>query len=191
MSDLPPPPPQLPPTAGGLPYPPYPPTEKSDLPAKGPGSPGVILPRVGARILDGLIVSIPFLFLSQQYIETRGTGDNQEIIDNRPGWLLVLLVIVPMLYEFIFVTMWGQTLGKMALRLKIVRYQDGDRVQPYQAALRTIVPNAPSIIALALPLGLGQVLGLVGILIYLSALIDPIYRGIHDKAAATIVLRTK
>jgi uncharacterized RDD family membrane protein YckC len=33
--------------------------------------------------------------------------------------------------------------------------------------------------------------GLFAIGIYLTAMFDPVYRGVHDKAAGTLVLRTR
>ena len=183
--DLPPPPPQLPPREGGLPYPPTPPLEKSDLPPKGPGSPGIILPRIAARIIDFLITTIPFGILAQPYVKT--TGKTQSF--DGPAWLVVASLITPLVYEILMTAWHGQTIGKMALRLQVVRYRDGGHVNLQASAIRAIVPVVPTLVAYAVPplrfIGLGTYL------IYLTAVIDPIYRGWGDKAAATIVLRTK
>ena len=132
--DLPPPPPQLPPREGGLPYPPTPPQEKSDLPPKGPGSPGIILPRIAARIIDFLITTIPFGILAQPYVKT--TGKTQSF--DGPAWLVVASLITPLVYEILMTAWHGQTIGKMALRLQVVRYRDGGHVNLQASAIRAI-----------------------------------------------------
>jgi uncharacterized RDD family membrane protein YckC len=71
-------------------------------------------------------------------------------------------------------TAGGQTIGKMALGLRVVSAAHGDRLDPGRAAIRTLVWGM-----LALPAGLG----------FASVLLDREGRGWHDHAAGTRVVR--
>ena len=188
MSDLPPPPDQpdqpVAPTSG-LPYPLQPPTEKADLPSSGPGSLGSIWARIGAQLADRLIVLAPFIFFGGSALP-----DEAETARDIPLWLLLGPSVIWIAYQTIMVANRGQTFGKMLTRIKIVRYADGELLTPAQSAIRVIVPTAPALIAVALPDGVGSGVALLEPLIYLSAVIDVLYRGLHDRAAGSIVLRT-
>lgn len=199
--DLPPPPPPPPPPPegpisgpggprrpSGLPYPAFPPTDKSQLPAVGPGSPGVILPRVGARLFDAFLFNIPLGLWASRYVSVDDAGEQ---VGELPYWFVIFASLAPIVYEIAFLSWRGATLGKMLLKLQVVRYADGDMLLGYQAALRTLVWAVPLVLLpLVLPAAVQIVAFLVGIGILLSTILDPIYRGVHDKAAATIVLRT-
>src|SRR6478672_5137940 len=103
MSDLPPelptPPPPEPPRADSdfgsgipLPYPPFPPRERDELPAVGPGSPGVIWPRFAARIIDTLPFAILFSAIARHYV--RFEGDKR--IGEVPVWLVIIAFLAPL-----------------------------------------------------------------------------------------------
>jgi uncharacterized RDD family membrane protein YckC len=192
MSDLPPPPPPGhvpagPVAAGGLPYPLTPPREKADLPPSGPGSPGIILPRIGARLIDQVITTAPFqIIIASAYTVTRGDERSYD----GPMWFLIVALIVPVIYEIAMTTWRGQTIGKMLLRLKVLNYPDGGTVNVQQSSIRAILPIVPSLLAFAIP-SIGAILVLGTYVIFLSAVFDVIYRGWPDKAAGTIVLRTR
>ena len=187
--DLPPPPPQLPPREGGLPYPPRPPVQRDELPPSGPGSPGVILPRAGAWVIDQVITTAPFQIIrASAYTETQGS----KLIDHTPTWYILLVTIVPIVYTALMLAWRGQTVGGMLLKLKVVRYSDGGPIGMQQAWIRAVVPMIPTLLAYAVPIqALGAVLVLCTYGIYLTAAIDPVYRGWNDKAAGSITLRTR
>ena len=111
-----------------------------------------------------------------------------------PDWFLIVTVVLPVLYEFLMTGWNGQTLGKMIVKVRVVRYLDGGRATWQQSAFRALVPAVPQFLALMLPPSaevLRFVLALLGAWVYVSALFDPVLRGIHDRAAGTIVLRTR
>ena len=86
------------------------------------------------------------------------------------------------LYEAGMVAWRGQTLGKMLLRLRIVRRTDGARPTPGEALVRYAVPT----VWLLLPLPLvGQLMWMV---VYLSSIPNVRRQGWHDKAASTLVV---
>ncbi|KAA0233605.1 MAG: hypothetical protein JJLCMIEE_03477 [Acidimicrobiales bacterium] len=173
-----------------LPYPDPPPDSPEDLPEFGAGSRAGIGARAGARILDFLLalylpaVVAGFILLD---VEKVGSGEKEEV--SRivgPLWLVIIVSFaVYLVYDSVLTSTRGQTVGKMLFSLKVVSYDDGYVPTPSRSLLRFIVPN------FALVIGLSLISGGVALIVYLSALGDGLYRGWHDKAARTIVLRTR
>lgn len=173
-----------------LPYPDRPPGSPEDLPEDGAGSRAGIGARAGARILDVLLglyvpsVLAGFVLLD---VETKGSGDKEEI--SRiigPLWLVILIAFaIYLVYDVALTSTRGQTVGKMLFSLKVVSYDDGYLPTPSRSLLRFIVPN------FAFVIGLSLITGGVALIVYLSSLGDGLYRGWHDKASRTIVLRTR
>mgnify|MGYP000980991241 CR=1 FL=1 len=90
--------------------------------------------------------------------------------------------VIAVLYEAGMVAWKGQTLGKMLLRIRIVRRTDGGRPSPGEAAVRYAVPT----VWLLLPLPVvGQLMWMV---VYLSSIPNARRQGWHDKAASTLVV---
>jgi uncharacterized RDD family membrane protein YckC len=197
VSDFPPPPssswPPFPGGNGGQPTPPFeypglPPKSRDELPAIGRGSPAPILRRAGGLILDNILIfAILVPTLVSPHVKTKGKTTTLHL----PLSTSLILWAVPVLYTSICIAFRGQTVGSWLMGVKIIRYIDGGPVQPYQSLIRALIPALPVLIAYAVPSGLGELLQLVPVLIYLSAMFDPLLRSYHDKAAGTIVLRTR
>jgi uncharacterized RDD family membrane protein YckC len=87
-------------------------------------------------------------------------------------WVLVVwcLYIVPM------TAVRGQTVGKMIFRIRVAALPDGGMPGFGRAFIRWLVPVAMNIVP-----GLG-------LLAYGWIVIDPMRQGLHDKAAATVVI---
>ena len=174
-----------------LPYPAEPPADRSALSPAGPGAMPQIWARVAARLLDEILVGLPLgIGLAIWLVVTRpGQGLD---LDDVPRPAVVLLTVVPMVYEFISLRVAGATVGKWALGLRVVSVVDGAHPLPYQLGLRVVVLGIGSIVGLApLPDLVGQLASLVTPVMLVSAIVDPIGRGLHDKAAGTIVLRSR
>ena len=131
--------------------------------------------RAAAFLLDGVIVSLTQYVLVSALLRLTGLGDAYpspdplaEIISHLFG--LTLMVA----YYVFFIGYSGQTVGKMALRLKVIR-TDGTPVGYGRAFLREIVGKFLS----GLLLGIG----------YLMVLFDRQKQGLHDKIADTYVIR--
>lgn len=91
---------------------------------------------------------------------------------------LVLLV----LYEPVMVTRWGATVGKLAMRIRVVRVADASALGLALSFVRAFVPN----IAGVLTFGVGWFV--VWIVLALSLLFGQDERGWHDKLARTVVV---
>lgn len=155
--------------------------EAKDFPATGPFSLAAPGPRFGARAIDLSLVLAPALVvISLSISDVAG----QMQLDT-PDWLLAAIVGLGMAYEFVCVALFGRTVGKALLGLRVARYTDGLRPNIAQAALRAIVPWS----ALALPLGpfaFGAFL-----VVYGTSLAGDLHRGVPDQAAGTIVISTR
>lgn len=174
-----------------LPYPPTPPADRTALAPTGPGSMPQIWSRVAARVLDELVVGIPLgVGLAIWLVVTR-PGEALDL-DAVPRPAVVMLTVVPLIYEFVALRLAGTTLGKWALGLRVVGVVDGAQPLPYQLGLRVVVVAIGSIVGLApFPDLVGQLAALVTPVMLVSTIIDPLGRGLHDKAAGTIVLRSR
>ena len=122
--------------------------------------------RVGARILDWVVIVIIGL-------PTAFVGGTAEMI--------LLIPMVGALYEVTLIAMRGQTLGKMALRVKVVRSDNGLVPGWGKSIGRAIIPMTAVLIPVA---------GWIGALIvYVSLLWDDRRQGWHDKVAKTLVIQ--
>jgi uncharacterized RDD family membrane protein YckC len=156
------------------------PSEATDFPPSGPNSLASIGERGVARAIDVLLELIPLAILVASYV--RVDGDEVKI-DDVPFWLSFVTIGVAVVYETIFIAWRGQTLGKMLLGVRVARLIGGTKPDPSQAGLRALVPGS----AWAVPiLGFGLYL-----FVFLSAIGNPLRRGIHDRAAGSVVVRTR
>jgi len=114
-------------------------------------------------------------------VETNADG---ELVG--PVWPLFLFPVLFMAYETFLIGRNGQTLGKFLLRIRAIDWNRGGIASYQQAAIRAVVPGFflfGTVFGGALGL-----LALIPVVIYLSSLVNPVFRGLHDRAAGTIVL---
>ena len=143
--------------------PPYtPPRSPDQFPVSGPWSLPRLLVRVGARLLDMVIFGIPMAAIAIPFIDLG--AERADMFDDLPLWAVIAAAFVPFVYDFVSVAMFGRTIGKLAFGMKVVRY----------------------LVGLGFPLG-----GLLNFwepIVYSSTAYSPIRRGLHDRAAGTIVV---
>jgi uncharacterized RDD family membrane protein YckC len=89
---------------------------------------------------------------------------------------------VVILYQWLFIAFKGQTPGKMALGIKVLREDTGQVPGPGKAFIREFVLQAP-----------GLICGILAIVMPISIFFDSSGRrqGWHDKAAGTLVVSAK
>jgi len=174
-----------------IPYPATPPTSRDQMPSNGVGSLPLIWPRLGARIIDELIWAVPMnAFLV--YLVIRATGSFDFTLADVPRWALVVTAVVPVVYEFVCLVVFGATFGKWALGLRVVNYATGGRPLPYQMGLRVVVVSIGSLLGAAVSSDdLRFLFTFITPVLLFSVTADPISRGLHDKGAGTIVVRSR
>lgn len=161
--------------------PPRRPTEPGDFPRSGPYALGAIWQRALARLFDVFLVAIP---VAVALLATTEVRDGQLVVEDVPRWVVPVQVGLQVVYETIAVALWGRTLGKLLLGLRVTRFVDGKGPSWGQSAQRIVLPS----VAWAIPID-GAALLAAGV--YLTSVFDPLRRGWHDRYAGTIVLRTR
>lgn len=170
------------PPAVPLPPPPPPVPTFPTPPGVGPrattGSLASPLRRLGARLVDGLVIGLPmvivFTVAFAAYFED-GRPSDEAIFQ-----MTLIATAVGALYEIVLIHLRGQTLGKMAVGIKVIQVEDGRPPSWNRASIRYALPALAGFIPVA-----G---GLLGLVVYLWLLWDPQRQGLHDKAARTIVV---
>ena len=146
-------------------------------------SPGA---RLGARVLDAVIMLIAVAILTTigvaLSISTEAAGD--EAVMFRMGAIILAIPVfaaIGIAYEVVFIALKGQTLGKMAVNIKVIRADNGLVPGWGKSIGRWILPAA---------LGIVPFVGwIASLLVYISLTWDRVRQGWHDKAAATLVVK--
>jgi uncharacterized RDD family membrane protein YckC len=101
----------------------------------------------------------------------------------------VTWVALVAVYEVVLVAQRGQTLGKLAVRTRVVHRQ-GERIPTWsEAVVRWLVPSLPTLIGAFVVEDVIDVLGGVWTaIVYLPLLGPPPRQGWHDRAAGTVVV---
>lgn len=201
MSDMPPPPPD---DSGWSSEPPPP-------PGSAPGSPEAAEgwatlgtgervelagagSRLGARIIDWIILLIVSIILivagvlALVGLDFEDTDETEAEIEGGLGvfvGIVLALFAIGLLYEVALIATRGQTLGKMATKIRVVRADNGFVPGWGKSLGRWLVPAAFGILGSFIPF-----VGLVALLVYASILWGRNRQGWHDKAAGTLVIKT-
>ena len=150
------------------------------FPTTGPNALARPWVRAVARIADTMIVSAPFLFIVVIVLAITDQLNSEEF----PLWVRPLWAVLAVAYEAPLVAWRGQTVGKLALGIKVARIGDGRPPEWWQATMRIGIPAI--LISIPHPIGVVAASG-----IYFSSSWDPIGRGAHDKAAGTVVVASR
>jgi uncharacterized RDD family membrane protein YckC len=129
--------------------------------------------RVVASILDGIILfMVQFIlgFLLAIAGFAAGNGGSEEV----SGLVMLFSYLVSFAYYIIFTGHCGQTPGKMALRIKVIR-TDGSDISYGRAAFREVIGKFIS--------------GIILCIGYLMVAFDSQKQGLHDKMADTYVIK--
>ncbi|MEL5956168.1 RDD family protein [Streptomyces sp. CLV115] len=163
--------------------------------------------RLGARALDGVAYGILYAIFSaigiaglvgaskslddcsgMEYGSSAYTQCVNDATDASVGILagffgfIAVFALIALLYEWLMVSIWGATLGKMVLNVKVVKESTGQAPGLGAGFIRWIIPMVGSLFC-----GLGT------LLVYLSPFFDNSgkLQGWHDRAGSTIVIKTK
>lgn len=158
----------------------------------GPGTPGELLPRFGARVIDTIVAGVVTFVVGLLF------GLIAAAVDTGPVYYLMTLIATIigaaiMIGYFVgFESTTGQTLGKMALGLRTLGPSGGNPTVQ-QAALRNgyvVLGAAGSIIGALIPVVGTIISGLVGLAVLVFVIIiavtisgSPTRQGKHDEMA--------
>jgi uncharacterized RDD family membrane protein YckC len=134
--------------------------------------------RLGAVLLDGILVSAPFFILGL----VLGLTQSEDALDDENDTLDLIITLASVILPFVYYALTmgrqgehnGQTLGKQALGIRVVR-ESGDAVTGWWAVGRELVKG---------------IIGTVTLLIdYLWPLWDKRNQALHDKAMSDLVVK--
>jgi uncharacterized RDD family membrane protein YckC len=136
-------------------------------------------PRIGARLIDSVILVTVSFVLAAVFIDLDGvaTGTNT-------GFLVMSLALGAA-YSVGFVGTLGATPGKLVLGLRVVRQEDGTSPPGWDKALLRYAPDLAGLVPVIG--GLVSIAFLILSLVWLGT--DPRRRTIYDRAATTYVVR--
>lgn len=131
--------------------------------------------RAGGWLIDATVYVcvISAAFLWSATTEDSLTGESSDLADVVTS---ITLFFGPTLYQWLMIGRWGQTLGKMAVGIRVVRGEDADRVSYLRSLGRAASVWLMGILLLPL------------FLAYLWPLWDRRNQTIYDKMAGTIVV---
>jgi len=158
---------------------------------QGPAGPGGVpswpLASIGRRFVGYVIDEVILLVIAgiagaQYHIVTR-TGGRETV--SIPESFLFLVLGITAVYQVGLVALRGQTIGCVMMGIRIQDATTGATPKVRQAFLRWLVPNLPGVIPLV---ALSLLLRLV---VYVPMFTDRLKRGLHDRAAHTLVVRVR
>ncbi|WP_030158653.1 RDD family protein [Streptomyces sp. NRRL S-244] len=187
---------------GGGGYPPPPPPPPPGDPYGGSGGYGMPDPlagmppladfgkRLGARIIDVIIVLVPLFLIQLAFgtnrytVETSKGEDVSEVFTKSysgSGLVMTLISIVLFVgYDWWFTKKDGRTIGKRALGLRVAMLNDGSVPQSGASLGRAAMLWLPALICCPC---------LWEIVLIVSILVDKPYKqGLHDKVGKTVVV---
>ncbi|OFT20571.1 RDD family protein [Dermabacter sp. HMSC08H10] len=161
-----------------------------EIPGKGTRTLASIGQRALARIIDALIAGfaggIAAVILGGIIGAIASASDGSDagfglaIIVTGVG--ILFIAIAGLVYETLMLARFGATLGKMAMKIKVVSLETGETPRLVNAALRFALP------------GLMAIIPIVGSLASLACWLSPLFdgsgrrQGWHDKVAKTVVI---
>ncbi|HXH55920.1 RDD family protein [Iamia sp.] len=141
-----------------------------------------------ARFIDTMVLGVPFTIgLTIVAVIVAGGAPDPETTmtsDSAMAWTWGAAIGLALAYETLTVFLWGQTLGKLVLGVRVVRLANGRCPLWWEAALRVTLPGAVAVIPH--PLAKAAAIGLFGVAIF-----DPMRRSVSDRAAGTVVVRAR
>ena len=150
---------------------------------------GPALASIGARsaawIIDEIIIWVPTMVVillvmtSRIDIDSTPPPDVEDFRDAAPAWLVFVPIAFRMVYDAVLVAWLGRTVGMLAFRIR-VQAVGGGLLPWWQAGIRAMVPGLANCVPVY-----GQ-FARMGV--YLSASFDEARRGLHDRAAGSLVV---
>ncbi len=154
--------------------------------------------RLAARVIDVMFMFIiHLLFVQAIWALTGGAppAGSPFLTQHKIG-LAVSFALVGAFYEVLMTATTGQTPGKMVAKIRVVGTDSGDTLTIWESMRRWLVP---AILAIGyfmfirddrtVASYIGQVLGLLALLVYASLAMDGSRRGWHDKLAGSVVVK--
>jgi uncharacterized RDD family membrane protein YckC len=164
------------------------------LPPAGRNSLAGIGPRVWASLIDALVltpvIGIDLLLRHTRSVDPSSGIGHVRMVSTHPSVALSLLLLAPSaVYLIGLIATRGQTLGQMALGLRVARRHDGAVPGWSVSSRRWMLSGGTAVLGFVLP-ALAPLLLLVSVVDLLWAVWDPNRQCLHDLIADTVVVNT-
>lgn len=171
--------------------------EYIEVPGHGAVRLASISQRLVARLLDSVIIAVvsgillTLLAVVSSLIVTTDDGSGNAVLGGFAIFIVgaLVIVVIAAVYEVVMIGLWGATLGKMIMKVKVVKPRNGEVPGIGAAFMRVLIPAGVTFLLSLIPF-IGPLIGGFGAIIcYLSATFDSSGRrqGWHDKVANTVV----
>ncbi len=146
------------------------------------------LHRFLAFVIDAIVLIVIVAVLNAIGIIDTGISEEAEV-STTDGLIQAVIVVA---YYVVLTVAFGGTLGKMALGMRVVD-RDGNRAGLGPVLIREVIARAlGAILAAILGSFIGGFVGAaVGVIIIIMILFDEKRQGLHDKIAATFVVKAR
>ena len=150
---------------------------------------GSRLHRFLAFVIDLIVLAVLAGILSAIGIINLTVGGDAEEVSTADG---VIQAIIAFGYFFLLTAIFGATLGKMAMGLKVVD-SDGNKAGFGPVAIRELIARAlGAMLTVVVGAGIGEAVGFaVGVIIVIMVLFDERRQGLHDKVGKTFVVKAR
>ena len=131
--------------------------------------------RVVATIIDGLVFGVAYWLLALAFGDIRTEGEAAHWVSNLPAWASVVYGLFVIGYYIVLEGYLGQTLGKMAVGIKVAAEATGQTPGIAAAAVRTVLRLIDGLFCYAVA--------------FFTALASAKRQRLGDMAARTLVIR--
>jgi uncharacterized RDD family membrane protein YckC len=123
-----------------------------------------------AFVIDEVIISVLFFVI---YYDSFANAQSGEVVIALVNSLVLYILLLKILYQAFFVWYYGATIGKLAMKIRVISYIDVENPSLNYALVRALLRVA------------GEMIFYVT---YLPALFTPSKQALHDKVAKTLVI---
>ena len=147
------------------------------------------LSRFAAFVIDFIVLLVFWGILNAIGLIDTNPFDDTEVVETVDGLVQALVAFG---YFLILTAVFGATLGKMALGMRVVD-KDGNKAGLGPVLIREVIARAlGALITAVVGASIGDLVGLaVGIIIIIMILFDERRQGLHDKIGGTFVVKAR
>ncbi|MFE3647533.1 RDD family protein [Streptomyces sp. NPDC059152] len=139
--------------------------------------------RLVARIIDAIIIGVPVTLIMNAIVGWVDYFSTSSVETSKQATVSGVTMLAYLIYEGLMLTSRGQTLGKMAMRIRVAMLSDGAIPTPQAGWTRAAVYTLPEIVPCC-----GFIFWLINVL--WCTWDKPYQQCLHDKAARTVVVAT-
>ncbi|KOG40610.1 RDD family protein [Streptomyces decoyicus] len=140
--------------------------------------------RLVARIIDAIIIGVPVSVIMTLIVGGVDYFSTDSVEAGRQSTVSGVTMLAYLIYDGLMISSRGQTLGKMAMKIRVAMLSNGSTPTAQASWIRAAVYTLPEIVPCC-----GFIFWLVNVL--WCTWDQPYHQCLHDKAAKTVVVSTE